>query len=71
MRMNSDLQSGIAVALIILAILSPIAYCSAHIEDRPNPRIALMEKCMEMRGRWVNEWFGTGYCAPPKESTHE
>jgi len=64
--MSQDLQGAIGYALIILAVLSPLAYCSAVVDStRERERNALQLACIQAKGEWAFGW-GPPYCKLPE-----
>jgi hypothetical protein len=49
------------IALIVLAIVAPLAYCGAHIEG-PVTGNALHLACIKAKGKWRTEGSETFVC---------
>lgn len=54
-------------ALIVLAVIGPMAYCTAHL-DGPVSGNALVLECIKARGQWKAGpgWADPYYCEFPK-----
>jgi hypothetical protein len=64
----SDLWSGAGIALILLAVCGPVAYCTAHM-DGPVSRNALELECIKAKGEWKLEGWGLPTCVFPKSAS--
>lgn len=59
-----DLPRLIGIAVIVLAVIAPVSYCTVRTEES---KVALHRGCIEAKGEWVNGWSGS-YCDLGKDS---
>jgi hypothetical protein len=64
----SDLWTGAGVAMILLAVCGPVAYCTAH-SDGPVSLNALHLECIKAKGEWKFEGWSGHKCVFPKSAS--
>lgn len=56
------------IALIVLALTGPMAYCAVHIDAHRPTTVDLKMECIKSRGEWKSDGWSAAHCVFPKAS---